>query len=266
MMAERVGFEPTVPLWGTRALQARAFSRSAISPRSRGAVLLAERGDSNPRYGFWPYNGLANRRLQPLGHLSTRAERYPVPRACARQPRRAVASAQPEGPPGADDRSPRRRGRAPRAVGRGRREGRLAFAIRLAAPLAARAGRPRVRASPMCRMQWSFKGPIRTRRPGDSVGPVTQCRPAASDTRSRGEGRIPGWDGALRAPEVDAQRHEHWAAALRPSLQWLRRRSDYHGVPFNGPQLVAAPRRPHIHAARLLEHAQAEVGGASRHR
>jgi hypothetical protein len=28
-------------------------------------------GDSNPRYGFWPYNGLANHRLQPLGHLST---------------------------------------------------------------------------------------------------------------------------------------------------------------------------------------------------
>ncbi len=25
--------------------------------------------DSNPRYGY-PYNGLANRRLQPLGHLS----------------------------------------------------------------------------------------------------------------------------------------------------------------------------------------------------
>ncbi len=27
-------------------------------------------GDSNPRYGFWPYTGLANQRLQPLGHLS----------------------------------------------------------------------------------------------------------------------------------------------------------------------------------------------------
>ena len=27
--------------------------------------------DSNPRYGFSPYNGLANRRLQPLGHPST---------------------------------------------------------------------------------------------------------------------------------------------------------------------------------------------------
>ena len=26
--------------------------------------------DSNPRYGFTPHNGLANRRLRPLGHLS----------------------------------------------------------------------------------------------------------------------------------------------------------------------------------------------------
>ena len=30
--------------------------------------------DSNPRYGFRPYNGLANRRLQPLGHLSGRGK------------------------------------------------------------------------------------------------------------------------------------------------------------------------------------------------
>ena len=30
--------------------------------------------DSNPRYGFRPYNGLANRRLQPLGHLSVRGK------------------------------------------------------------------------------------------------------------------------------------------------------------------------------------------------
>ena len=29
--------------------------------------------DSNPRYGLSPYNGLANRRLQPLGHPSARA-------------------------------------------------------------------------------------------------------------------------------------------------------------------------------------------------
>jgi hypothetical protein len=35
---------------------------------------LAERGrDSNPRYALRAYNGLANRRLQPLGHLSGNA-------------------------------------------------------------------------------------------------------------------------------------------------------------------------------------------------
>ena len=31
------------------------------------------RRDSNPRYAFGAYNGLANRRLQPLGHVSARA-------------------------------------------------------------------------------------------------------------------------------------------------------------------------------------------------
>ena len=31
--------------------------------------------DSNPRYSFWPYNSLANCRLQPLGHLSSRLAR-----------------------------------------------------------------------------------------------------------------------------------------------------------------------------------------------
>ena len=31
-LAERVGFEPTVPFRGTRALQARTFNHSVISP------------------------------------------------------------------------------------------------------------------------------------------------------------------------------------------------------------------------------------------
>jgi hypothetical protein len=31
------------------------------------------RRDSNPRYGLSPHNGLANRRLQPLGHVSVKA-------------------------------------------------------------------------------------------------------------------------------------------------------------------------------------------------
>ena len=30
------------------------------------------RGDSNPRNAFTAFNGLANRRLQPLGHVSVR--------------------------------------------------------------------------------------------------------------------------------------------------------------------------------------------------
>ena len=33
-------------------------------------------GDSNPRYRFWQYNDLANRRLQPLGHLSAVGETH----------------------------------------------------------------------------------------------------------------------------------------------------------------------------------------------
>ena len=67
-------------LTGIHAFQACAFSHSAISPADAlGDSRRAPRrfnwrrgGDSNPRYDFWPYNGLANRRLQPLGHLSAR--------------------------------------------------------------------------------------------------------------------------------------------------------------------------------------------------
>ena len=33
-------------------------------------IILAERGGFEPPIRFNPYNGLANRRLQPLGHLS----------------------------------------------------------------------------------------------------------------------------------------------------------------------------------------------------
>jgi hypothetical protein len=45
-----------------------SFARSPRVPLSE-CELRRER-DSNPRYDFTPYNGLANRRLQPLGHLS----------------------------------------------------------------------------------------------------------------------------------------------------------------------------------------------------
>src|SRR4051794_16411972 len=51
--------------------------------RHRGAARKSEpkfgrsegwrsRRDSNPRYAFGAYNGLANRRLQPLGHSSAK--------------------------------------------------------------------------------------------------------------------------------------------------------------------------------------------------
>ena len=38
----------------------------------RGSGRWRRRRDSNPRYAFGAYNGLANRRLQPLGHVSGR--------------------------------------------------------------------------------------------------------------------------------------------------------------------------------------------------
>ena len=36
------------------------------------------RRDSNPRYAFGAYNGLANRRLQPLGHVSVCEKAYRI--------------------------------------------------------------------------------------------------------------------------------------------------------------------------------------------
>ena len=54
-----------------RTLAAGSGAPSAASG-VRSSVLKWRRGwDSNPRYGLSPYNGLANRRLQPLGHPST---------------------------------------------------------------------------------------------------------------------------------------------------------------------------------------------------
>ncbi len=129
-MAERVGFEPTVPfpvhalsrrvpsatrpplrspaslafgsLRGTgRAAPRRAFDPCICFARLRLLSLASRAGwrrgrDSNPRYGF-PYAGLANLCLQPLGHLSVR-HRQPPARA-ARIPSEAgaerVAEAQP---------------------------------------------------------------------------------------------------------------------------------------------------------------------------
>src|SRR5262249_51054396 len=47
-------------------------------------VFWRRRRDSNPRYAFGAYNGLANRRLQPLGHVS--APETSMESALARQP------------------------------------------------------------------------------------------------------------------------------------------------------------------------------------
>ena len=41
-------------------------------------VLWRSRRDSNPRYAFGAYNGLANRRLQPLGHSSGTGKAYRI--------------------------------------------------------------------------------------------------------------------------------------------------------------------------------------------
>ena len=67
-VAERVGFEPTVPLFGVQSLSRRPPSTySAISPKR--CTQLAE------EVGFEPtvreaHNGFQDRRLKPLGHSS----------------------------------------------------------------------------------------------------------------------------------------------------------------------------------------------------
>ena len=68
---------------------------SASQPQRRTG--WRSRRDSNPRYGFKPYNGLANRRLQPLGHSSVFHCRQPMrlkaPEYLARYAREAASSA-----------------------------------------------------------------------------------------------------------------------------------------------------------------------------
>src|SRR5262245_6174086 len=57
--------------------QQRSRMPADASNHSEFALLIwRRRRDSNPRYGFRPYNGLANRRLQPLGHVSVDGEDY----------------------------------------------------------------------------------------------------------------------------------------------------------------------------------------------
>jgi hypothetical protein len=80
-MAERVGFEPTVP-FSTHAFQACALSRSAISPDhfccslERVARPLPKSGGEGGirTLDGLPHTPLAGERLQPLGHLSGRGK------------------------------------------------------------------------------------------------------------------------------------------------------------------------------------------------
>jgi len=76
-LAERVGFEPTVPL------RARQFSR--LFPSTTRTSLRKKRfvrnkwrreRDLNPRGSLRPPNDLANRPLQPLGYLSATETDY----------------------------------------------------------------------------------------------------------------------------------------------------------------------------------------------
>ena len=74
-LAETEGFEPIGP-GCAGAVSARSDAQSA-SPRAKiegsnsSIARWRRRRDSNPRYAFGAYNGLANRRLQPLGHVSS---------------------------------------------------------------------------------------------------------------------------------------------------------------------------------------------------
>src|SRR4029078_1828027 len=49
--------------------------------RDRNFQIWRRRRDSNPRYAFGAYNGLANRRLQPLGHVSLCEKAYSIHQA-----------------------------------------------------------------------------------------------------------------------------------------------------------------------------------------
>src|SRR3954463_1468174 len=62
------GANGKIELTGFRHRDARRRSVPKLG-RSEG---WRSRRDSNPRYAFGAYNGLANRRLQPLGHSSAK--------------------------------------------------------------------------------------------------------------------------------------------------------------------------------------------------
>ena len=84
-LAERVGFEPTVPFWSTHALQACRFNQlshlsapcTTLSTRAKMPALAVfgprewrRERDSNPRGTLWAPNRFRVDRLRPLGHPS----------------------------------------------------------------------------------------------------------------------------------------------------------------------------------------------------
>ena len=62
---------------GTRAEKERFVNRKSCTVSGKAISAFSDtwrrRRDSNPRYALRAYNGLANRRLQPLGHVSVEA-------------------------------------------------------------------------------------------------------------------------------------------------------------------------------------------------
>jgi hypothetical protein len=66
------------PIGGQPTPQKRHCGLEGINFRADGRLVIRNwrrRRDSNPRYAFGAYNGLANRRLQPLGHVSALVDR-----------------------------------------------------------------------------------------------------------------------------------------------------------------------------------------------
>src|SRR5450631_3365364 len=61
--------------WGGRESE-RPRRFDDIEGSNSSIARWRSRRDSNPRYAFGAYNGLANRRLQPLGHSSARGKAY----------------------------------------------------------------------------------------------------------------------------------------------------------------------------------------------
>jgi hypothetical protein len=69
-----------LPCWERHSDAQKRLIPAHYAGKSPKNVMISRswrrRWDSNPRYAFTAYNGLANRRLQPLGHPSAAAPEY----------------------------------------------------------------------------------------------------------------------------------------------------------------------------------------------